>query len=44
MVVENTERHKTAFTVSIDAPEVLIQEIRAVGDDLRMDWTLRTRA
>ena len=27
-----------------DAPEVLIQEIRAVGDDLRMDWTLRTRA
>jgi diaminohydroxyphosphoribosylaminopyrimidine deaminase/5-amino-6-(5-phosphoribosylamino)uracil reductase len=26
------------------APEVLIQEIRAVGDDLRMDWTLRTRA
>ena len=27
-----------------DAPEVLIQEIRAVGDDLRLDWTLRTRA
>lgn len=27
-----------------DAPEVSIQEIRAVGDDLRMDWTLRTSA
>jgi diaminohydroxyphosphoribosylaminopyrimidine deaminase/5-amino-6-(5-phosphoribosylamino)uracil reductase len=27
-----------------DAPEVFIQEIREVGEDLRLDWTLRTRA
>ena len=27
-----------------DAPEIFIQEIREVGKDLRLDWTLRTRA
>jgi diaminohydroxyphosphoribosylaminopyrimidine deaminase/5-amino-6-(5-phosphoribosylamino)uracil reductase len=27
-----------------NAPEVFIQEIREVGEDLRLDWTLRTRA
>jgi diaminohydroxyphosphoribosylaminopyrimidine deaminase/5-amino-6-(5-phosphoribosylamino)uracil reductase len=27
-----------------DAPEIFIEEIREVGKDLRLDWTLRTRA
>jgi diaminohydroxyphosphoribosylaminopyrimidine deaminase/5-amino-6-(5-phosphoribosylamino)uracil reductase len=27
-----------------DAPEIFIEEIREVGEDLRLDWTLRTRA
>ena len=27
-----------------DAPEIFIREIREVGEDLRLDWTLRTRA
>ena len=27
-----------------DAPEVFIQKVRAVGQDLRLDWILRTRA
>jgi diaminohydroxyphosphoribosylaminopyrimidine deaminase/5-amino-6-(5-phosphoribosylamino)uracil reductase len=26
-----------------DAPEIFIEEIREVGEDLRLDWTLRTR-
>jgi diaminohydroxyphosphoribosylaminopyrimidine deaminase/5-amino-6-(5-phosphoribosylamino)uracil reductase len=27
-----------------DAPEIFFEEIREVGKDLRLDWTLRTRA
>ncbi len=36
--------YDVAPTQLADAPEIFIQKVRNIGQDLRLDWTLRTRA